>query len=107
MVWRWDCRVERVRWAEGGRVLRRLREPVVDVRRRERWVWVRRAEVEWVGEDEGEDEGEGGGGRRVRVVGKWPVWKVEIGRRRWPERDLGSRWMDGWIRLDGLILEVG
>ena len=33
---------------------------------------------------------EGEGGRRVRVVGKWPVWKVERGRRCEPERDLGS-----------------
>lgn len=39
----------------------------------------------WVGE-------EGEGGRRVREVGKWPVWKVEMGRRCWPERDLGSMW---------------
>lgn len=64
-----------MRWAVGGRVLKRAREPEVDVRRRERG-------------DEVEVEAEG---RRVRVVGKCPVWKVEIGRRRWPERDLGSR----------------
>lgn len=31
------------------------------------------------------------GGRRIKVVGKWPVWKVERGRRCEPERDLGSR----------------
>ena len=28
--------------------------------------------------------------RRVSRVGKWPVWKVDLWRRRWPERDLGS-----------------
>lgn len=37
----------------------------------------------------------GFGGRRVRVLGKWPVWKVVRWRRRWPERDLGSVFVDG------------
>jgi hypothetical protein len=55
-------------------VVSKAREPVVEVRRRDRG-----------------EEGEGWrAGRRVRVVGKWPVWKVEIGRRRWPETDFGS-----------------
>ena len=36
---------------------------------------------------DGVEEGEG---RRVRVVGKEAVWKVERGRRRWPVWDLGS-----------------
>ena len=48
----------------------RDREPVVEVRRRER---------------EGEPAG-----RRVSVEGKCPVWKVVRCRRRWPDRDLGS-----------------
>jgi len=25
-----------------------------------------------------------------RVVGKWPTWKVDLWRRRWPERLFGS-----------------
>lgn len=29
-------------------------------------------------------------GRRVSEVGKWPVWKVVLWRRRWPDIDLGS-----------------
>ena len=29
-------------------------------------------------------------GRSVMETGKWPVWKVLLCRRRWPERDLGS-----------------
>ena len=29
-------------------------------------------------------------GRSVMDTGKWPVWKVLLCRRRWPERDLGS-----------------
>lgn len=33
---KWDCRVERVRWEEGGRGEMRDREPLVEVRRRER-----------------------------------------------------------------------
>lgn len=35
-------------------------------------------------------EGESEERRRVMEVGKWPVWKVDLWRRRWPERDLGS-----------------
>jgi hypothetical protein len=55
-----------VRCEEAGRGEIKARAPEEVVRRRER----------------GEEGGEcGDGGRRVRVVGKWPVWKVERGRR--------------------------
>ncbi len=74
MFCRCDCREVRVRWEEGGRGVRRARVPVWVVRRmREGWVG-----LVWEG------------GRRVRVEGKWPVWKVVWWRRWWPERDLGS-----------------
>lgn len=33
----WDWRVERVRWVEGGKGVRREREPVFEVRRIGRW----------------------------------------------------------------------
>lgn len=91
-----------MRWAEGGRVLRREREPVVEVRRRDR-CWSCGCACGWWGGKE--DEGEGEGGRRVRVVGKWPVWKVEMGRRRWPERDLGSSFgcFFGLVKLVRLV----
>lgn len=36
-------------------------------------------------------EGERVEGRRWSEVGDWPVWKVLRWRRRWPERDFGSR----------------
>lgn len=68
-----------MRWEEGGRGVRRAREPVGEVRR--------------MGEDDGVgfvELGEEGEGRRVRVEGKWPVWKVVWWRRRWPDRDFGS-----------------
>ena len=60
MFWRCDCKAERVRWADGGRGVRRARAPVVVVR--------------MIGEEEGEESivGSvlwGGGGRRVRVEG--------------------------------------
>jgi len=29
-------------------------------------------------------------GRREREMGKWPVWKVLLWRRRWPDMDFGS-----------------
>lgn len=67
-----------MRCVEGVRAERREREPVEEVRRREEGVSV-------VGR-------EGDAGRRVREVGKEAVWKVVWGRRRWPERDLGSVW---------------
>ena len=77
MVWRCDCRAERVRWAEGGRVLRREKEPVVEVWRMERepgGCWGGdEVEVGEVEAGEGLEGGEGKVGRRVRVVGKWPV----------------------------------
>lgn len=75
-------------------MLRRPREPVVEVRRRDRaWGGGGKEEEEKDDDDVVEvGRGAGAGGRRVRVVGKWPVWKVEMGRRRCPERDLGSRW---------------
>lgn len=65
VVARWEDRVERVRWAEGDREVRREREPV--------WV-VRRMEEGWGGggeDGEGVDAegGEGGEGSRVMVVG--------------------------------------
>ena len=63
-----------MRWEEGGRGEMRARAPDWVVRRRER----------------GEEGDAGDAGRRVRVVGKWPVWKVERGRRWEPESDLGS-----------------
>lgn len=72
VVWRCDCRAVRVRWVAGESGVRRERDPVVEVRR---------MDCEEVGEGEG---------RRVRVVGKEAVWKVERGRRRWPVWDLGS-----------------
>ena len=67
--------------------MRREREPVGEVRRRD-----------WRGgEGGGGDWGWGWGegsmeGRRVRVWGVELVEMVERGRRRWPERDLGSGW---------------
>lgn len=64
----------------GGRAEIRAMEPDEVVRRRER------------------GEVSESGGRRVRVVGKWPVWKVARWRRRWPERDLGSlRLEECWL----------
>lgn len=33
MFWRWDCRLERARWAEGESGVRRAREPDCVVRR--------------------------------------------------------------------------
>lgn len=54
-----------MRWEEGGRGVRMLREPVGDVRRRGLvGVWL---VVE--GEGGGEEEREKSGGRRVRVLG--------------------------------------
>lgn len=38
-------------------------------------------------------------GRRVRVVGKEAVWKVERGRRRWPVWDLGSVFFFGAVSI--------
>jgi len=69
------CSADSVRCEEAGSGEIRARAPEEVVRRRER----------------GEEGGEcGEGGRRVRVVGKWPVWNVERGKRCEPERDLGS-----------------
>lgn len=66
-----------MRCACGGRGVSKARVPVWEVRRRD-----------W---GEGVLGFFGLGGRRVRVEGKWPVWKVVWWRRRWPERDFGSR----------------
>lgn len=66
-----------MRWDEGVRGLRREREPVVEVTRRDLRLLLLMGE-------------EGEGGRRVIVVGKAAVWKDVCGRRRWPERDLES-----------------
>ena len=66
-----------MRWADGESGVSRAREPV----------WV----VSSMGA--GTDADVDASGRRVRVVGKWPVWKVVWCRRRWPDMDLGSRWV--------------
>lgn len=61
MFWRCDCRAERVRWADGGRGVRRARAPVVVVRRigeEEGWESVVGSVVVW-----------GEGERRVTVEG--------------------------------------
>ena len=68
-----------MRWADGGRGVRRARAPVRVVRR--------------IGEGGGEESVGlelGREGRRVRVEGYWDVWKVVWWKRRWPERVLGS-----------------
>jgi hypothetical protein len=31
-------------------------------------------------------------GSSVMLIGKWPMWKVDLCRRRWPEREFGSRY---------------
>lgn len=72
-----------MRWVGWESGVRREREPVVEVSNRE-------------GGDEGDGEG-----RRVRVVGKEAVWKVERGRRRWPVWDLGSiGFISMWVFWD-------
>lgn len=64
VVCRWDWRVERVRWAEGERGVRRAREPVWVVRR------IGGVGVVGLGVEVGvEGAEEGGGERRVMVVG--------------------------------------
>lgn len=60
---RCDCRLERVRWAEGERGVRRAREPVVEVRR------IGDGEGEGWEDGDWEGEGDGDGGRSVMVVG--------------------------------------
>lgn len=69
-----------MRWAEGGRGVRRAREPDVEVMRMGE---VRSSSLSVV-------LVVGLGGRRVRVEGKWPVWKVVWCRRRVPDMDFGS-----------------
>ena len=83
MFWRCDCRAERVRWADGGRGVRRARAPVMVVMR-----------IGEGGAEESVELGWGGEGRRVRVEGYWDVWKVVWWKRRWPERVLGSEVFD-------------
>jgi len=100
---RCDWRELRVRCAEGERGVRRAREPDVEVARIGEGLAVKPsvssslvAVVMRLG------------GRRVRVEGKWPVWKVVWWRRRVPDMDFGSE-MDVsssgppviWIRREG------
>ena len=44
-------------------------------------------------------------GRRSECEGNWPVWKVELWRRRWPERDLGSKMPEG-LRVSLIVFLV-
>lgn len=78
-----------MRWAEGGRGVRRAREPDVVV--------MRIGEGAVVGSSLSlvvvvvvVVEVVAFGGRRVRVEGKRPVWKVVWWRRRVPDMDFGS-----------------
>lgn len=85
-----------MRCAEGERGVRRAREPDVEVARIGEGLAVKPsvssslvAVVMRLG------------GRRVRVEGKWPVWKVVWWRRRVPFAERGSKWEEG-VRVCGL-----